>query len=202
MKKFLIILLLFLQNMPFGVAQSSKLSLKPQRASAFYQEIAQATLVIPITDNKDPEEKALIDAVKKYWTICPYKIISRKAFDEMQTNHVAVSPKTFYLVRETYERLKHRKKDWAYTKYYISKQGLWVEEQDESYIDFKLPLKTVRGEPAELSCGYLFGLMIKHFNSELLLMKNPEAYANAFSRKKLMKATFKHSLKPYANKPT
>ena len=31
-------------------------------------------------------------------------------------------------------------------------------------------------------------------------MKDPEAYANSFGRKKLLKANFKHSLKPYAAK--
>jgi hypothetical protein len=198
-KKLLSVFLFFLLALP-GIAQSSKFNLKPSRVKTFYQEISQATLVIPIGDSKDPEEKALINAVKKYWTICPYKTISRKAFDELITNHTAASPKTFYLVKETYERLKRRKKDWAYTKYYISTQNHWVEEQDEPFIEFKLPLKTVKRVPSELLCGYLFGLMIKNLNGEVLLMKNPEIYANAFSRKKLLKVNFKHSLKPYANK--
>jgi hypothetical protein len=199
-KKLLILLLFFVQNIKFGYAQSSKLTLKANQVSTFYDEIIKATLIIPITDAKDPEEKALLDALKKYWTVCPYKTISRKTFDELQAKNEAASPKTFYLVKETYERLKRRKKDWAYTKYYISKQNHWVEEQDEPFIEFKLPLKTVNRIPAELSVGYLFGLMIKHFNSEVLLMKNEEAYFNTFSRKKLFKVNFKHSLKPYANK--
>lgn len=152
MKKLAVFLLLLLQNLPSGVAQSSKLTLKPAQVSIFYQEISQAMLVIPITDSKDPEEKALIDAVKKYWTICPYKIISRKVFDELQAKHEAPPPKTFYLVKETYERLKHRKKDWAYTKYFITKQNLWVEEQDQPFIEFKLPLKTANRVPTRITC--------------------------------------------------
>ncbi len=181
-------------------AQSSKLTIKPSEVQGFYNEVAQATLVIPITDKKDPEEKALLDAVKKYWTICPYKTISRKVFNEMQNNHSETPPKTFYLLKETYERLKRRKKDWAYSKYYITKQNLWVEEHDEPYVEFKLPLKTQNHTLVELPCGYLFGLMIKNLNAELLLMKDPAAYANSFSRKKLVKANFKHSLKAYAGK--
>ncbi len=193
-------MLIFLQTPTIGVSQSSKLSLRFEQVSNFYAEISQATLIIPISDAKDPEEKALLDAVKKYWTICPYKTISRKVFDEMQIKHTAVSPKTFYLVKETYERLKPRKKDWAYTKYYISQQPIWIEEQDVPFIEFKLPLKTVNKIPAEVPVGYLFGLMMKHFNGEVLLMKNEETYFNSFSRKKLLKVNFKHSLKPYANK--
>lgn len=199
-KSVLLLYLLFFQSLGFVKAQSSKLCIKPEQVTSFYEEIAQATLIIPINDKKDPEEKALIDAVKKYWTICPYKILSRKVFNEMQNNQTATPPKTFYLLKETYERLKRRKKDWAYTKYYITTQNLWVEEHDEPYLEFKLPLKTVNREPVEVLCGYLFDLMIKHFNNELLLMKNPEAYAKLFSRKKLIKVNFKHSLKPYANK--
>jgi hypothetical protein len=198
-KLFFISLFLFL-ILPFSWAQSSKLTLKANQVNIFYQEITQATLIIPITNAKDPEEKALLDAVKNYWKICPYKTISRKDFDELQTKHEAPSPKTFYLVKETYERLKQRKKDWAYTKYYISKQNHWVEEQDEPFIEFKLPLKTVNRVPTELPVAYLFGLMIKHFNNEVLLMKNEEAYANISGRKKLFKVNFKHSLKSYANK--
>jgi hypothetical protein len=174
--------------------------IKPSEVQGFYNEVKQATLVIPITDKKDPEEKALLDAVKKYWTVCPYKIISRKVFNEMQNNHSETPPKTFYLLKETYERLKRRKKDWAYSKYYITKQNVWVEEHDEPYMEFKLPLKTLNRTPVELPCGYLFGLMIKHLNAELLLMKDPVAYENSFSRKKLVKANFKHSLKAYAGK--
>ena len=174
--------------------------IKPSEVQGFYNVVKQATLVIPITDKKDPEEKALLDAVKKYWTVCPYKIISRKVFNEMQNNHSETPPKTFYLLKETYERLKRRKKDWAYSKYYITKQNVWVEEHDEPYMEFKLPLKTLNRTPVELPCGYLFGLMIKHLNAELLLMKDPVAYENSFSRKKLVKANFKHSLKAYAGK--
>ncbi len=201
MKKLpLLFFLFFFQTSSFVFAQSSKLSLKSEEVNSFYEAVSQSTLVIPITDKKDPEEKALLDAVKKYWTICPYKILSRKVFEAMQNNQTAVSPKTFYLIKETYERLKHRKKDWAYTKYYITRQNLWIEEHDEPYIEFKLPLKTVNYEPTEVPCAYLFDLMVKHFNNELLLMKNPKAYIEVASRKKLLKANFKHSLKPYANR--
>ena len=200
MKKLLLFSFFILLVQPFLWAQSSKFTLKQNQVNNFYQEISKATLVIPITDAKDPEEKALLDAIKNYWTVCPYKTISRKAFDELQAKHEPVSPKIFYLVKETYERLKQRKKDWAYTKYYISKQGLWLEEQDEPFIEFKLPLKTVNHVPTELSVGYLFNLMIKHFNREVQSMKNEEAYTNSISRKKLLKVNFKHSLKTYANK--
>ena len=200
MKKILFILLFSWQGLLTCMAQSSKLSLRFDQAEAFYQEISQATLVIPITDLKDPEEKALIDAVKKYWTVCVYKTVNRNLFDEQQAKHEPVPPKTFYLVKESYERLKHNKKDWAYTKYYISKQPIWVEEQNEPFIEFKLPLKTIHQVPNEVPVAYLFDLMIKHLNKEVLLMKNPEAYFNAPSRKKLMKVNFKHTLKPYANK--
>ncbi len=199
MKTFLIFILVLL-NCSIGFAQSSKLSLHFDQVNQFYQEILHATLIIPVTDAKDAEEKALIDAVKKYWTVCPYKIMNRKAFDEMQSKHPEVSSKFFYLIKETYERLKPRKKDWAYTKYYISKQSHWVEEHEEPFIEFKLPLKTVNREPVELSVNYLFVLMIKHFNHEVLLMKNEETYFETSSRKKLLKVNFKHTLKPYANK--
>ncbi|MHB8260602.1 MAG: hypothetical protein ACYDCN_05500 [Bacteroidia bacterium] len=199
MKKLYFILFIILLSSVFLSAQSSKFCLKASQAQAFYADVAQSTLVIPISDKKDPEEKALLDAVKKYWTICPYKIISSKVFIEMQKNRSETPPKTFYLVKETYERLHKRQKDWAYSKYYITRQNLWVEEQDDPYIEFKLPIKTNNQKPTELPCGYLFGLMIKHLNAELLLMKYPEAYENSFSRKKLLRVNFKHSLKPYAN---
>ena len=181
-------------------AQSSKITLSTDKAKAFYEALSRSTLIIPITDSKDPEEKALLDAVKKYWSVSVYKTISRKQFDEMQKNHTPSPVNTFYLIRETYERLKHRKKDWAYTKYFISKQAVWVEEQEEPYIEFKIPLKTIHGEPSELPCGFLFGLMIKHFNRELGLMKNPEVLDTLVSRRRLLKVNFKHSLKPYAQK--
>ena len=199
-KAYYIFITLLVSGSTLIQAQSSKLTLRASKAQDFYNEVAQATLVIPITDKKDPEEKALLDAVKKYWTICPYKIMSNKIFSEMQKNHSETPPKTFYLLKETYERRKHKKKDWAYTKYYIAKQNVWVEEHDEPYIEFKLPLKTTDREPGELPCGYLFGLMIKQLNAELLLMKDKEAYSNSFSSKKLMKINFKHSLKAYAGK--
>jgi hypothetical protein len=199
-KKIYFVLFIVLLGTVFIHAQSSKLTIKPSEVQGFYNEVAQATLVIPITDKKDPEEKALLDAVKKYWTVCPYKTISRKVFNEMQNNHSETPPKTFYLLKETYERLKRRKKDWAYSKYYITKQNLWVEEHDEPYVEFKLPLKTQNHTPVELPCGYLFGLMIKNLNAELLLMKTPTAYENSFSRKRLLKVNFRHSLKAYAGK--
>jgi hypothetical protein len=199
-KKIHFILFIFLLGTVFIHAQSSKLMIKPSEVQGFYNEVAQATLVIPITDKKDPEEKALLDAVKKYWTICPYKTINRKVFNEMQNNHSETPSKTFYLLKETYERLKRRKKDWAYSKYYITKQNVWIEEHDEPYVEFKLPVKTQNYTPVELPCGYLFGLMIKNLNAELLLMKDPVAYENSFSRKKLVKVNFKHSLKAYAGK--
>ena len=200
MKKLLALILVFLQSVSVCTAQSSKITLNANQVSTFYQEISQATLVIPVTDLKDPEEKTLIDAVKKHWTICAYKTISRKAFDELHLKDEPASPKTYYLIKETYERLKRRKKDWAYTKYYITKEKHWVEEQNQPFIEFKLPLKTINRIPVEVPVGYLFDLMIKHLNGEVHLMKNPDAYAASFSRKKLLKVNFKHSLKPYAGK--
>gem|GEM_PF-6819979 len=200
MKKLLPLILVFLQSALVCRAQSSKINLRFDQTEEFYREISQATLIIPITDLKDPEEKALVDAVKKYWTICAYKTMNRKDFDALQAKHDPPNPNVFYLIKETYERLKPRKKDWAYTKYYITKQNHWVEEQDVPFIEFKLPLKTVNRVPTEVPVGYLFGLMIKHLNAELLLMKDQEAYFNSPSRKKLLKVNFKHTLKPYANK--
>ncbi|HEX7415252.1 MAG TPA: hypothetical protein VF411_14500 [Bacteroidia bacterium] len=200
MKKLYFILFIVLSVYIALPAQSSKFSLKASQAQAFYADVVQSTLVIPISDKKDPEEKALLDAVKKYWTICPYKTISSKVFYEMQNNRSETPPKTYYLLKETYERLHKSQKDWAYSKYFITRQNLWVEEHDEPYIEFKLPIKTVNHRTMELPCGYLFGLMIRHLNAELLLMKDREAYRNSFSRRNLIKANFKSSLKPYAGK--
>lgn len=157
-----------------------------------------SALLIPIKDRNNEEERALIAAVRKYWTHTPFKFITQEEFDVMRKTKVK-NPNRVYLIKETYERLKYSRKDWAYTKYYLTTELGGIEVLDAPYIEFKLPVKTENKEVKNPDYGFLYGLMMKQLNYDINLMADKKNYSS-IKRETLIKANFKRDLKKYAGK--
>jgi hypothetical protein len=193
--------LFFLLAVSFGLyAQSSRLSVKKLKTRRFAEQITESVLIVPVHNEKDPEEKALMEAVKKYWKVSRFEFIADKDLEATYEANIRGEKNSMYLIRESYNRRKTKKKDWSFTKYYISVNPSFVEVWGDPYLQFKLPVKAVNKiNPEPAKCEFLYGMMMKHLNREVLYMKDPDKYGKV-SRRRLYKATFEGSLEPYANR--
>ncbi|MDX2171886.1 MAG: hypothetical protein SFY56_02125 [Bacteroidota bacterium] len=193
--KILISITFCLSNL-FG--QNSRLTNSIRKGEKLYKIIQSSALLIPIKDWNSPEDRALMTAVRRYWKQTPYQFISQDEMNEIRKSKIS-KPNRIYLIKETYERLKKKRKDWAYTKYYITEELGGVEVFDSPYIEFKLPVKTENREVVDLNYEFIYGLMIKQLNYDISLMSNKNEY-KSITKKSLSKANFKNNLKSYANK--
>lgn len=181
--------------------QSSRLAMKRGKMRGFAAQIAESVLVIPIEDEKDPEEKALMAAVKKYWKVSKFEFVPDKEFEAVFTANLKEQKNCMYLIRESYDRRKRKKKDWSFTKYYLSLNPSFAEVWGDPYLQFKLPVTAVdRREAKQVNCDYIYGLMMKHLNREVGFMKEPDKYGGRVSKRSLYKATFYGSLEQYADR--
>ncbi len=181
-------------------AQSSRLSVKKRKSHGFAMQISQSTLVVAVKDKQDAEGKAMAEAVKKYWKISKYELVAEKDLEATFAANVKAQKECMYLVRESYHRRKARKKDWSFTKYYLSVNPSFAEVWGDPYLQFKLPVKaTDKENPEPLNSAFLYGLMMRHLNREVLYMQDPAKYGKV-SRRRLYKATFEGSLKAYADR--
>jgi hypothetical protein len=196
-----VVSLLFLLILSLGLhAQSSRLSIKKGKMRRFAEQITESVLIVPVHDQKDPEEKALMEAVKKYWKVSKFEFIADKDLEATYEANIRAEKYSMYLIRETYNRRKSKKKDWSFTKYYISGNPSFVEVWGDPYLQFKLPVKAANKiNPEPVKCEFLYGMMMKHLNREVLYMKDPDKYGRV-SRRRLYKATFEGSLEPYADR--
>lgn len=192
---------IFLLALSWGaLAQSYRLSVKRGKAQRFARQIVESVLVVPIGDEKDPEEKALMDAVKKYWKVSKFEFVAGKDFEKVYEANTKDQKNCMYLVSESYDRRKTRKKDWSFTKYYISVNPSFVELWGDPLIQFKIPVKATDKENAEpVKADYFYGMMMKHMNREVLYMQDPDKYGKV-SKHSLYKSTFKGKLAPYADR--
>jgi hypothetical protein len=192
---------LFLFAISCGLySQSARLSMKKSKFRRFAEMITESVLIVPVTNEKDPEEKALMDAVKKYWKVSKFEFVDNKDLEATYEANIRAEKNCMYLIRESYNRRKTKKKDWSFTKYFISVNPSFVEVWGDPYLQFKLPVKTTnRINPEPAKCEFLYGMMMKHLNREVLYMKDPDKYGRV-SRRRLYKATFEGSLEPYANR--
>lgn len=180
--------------------QSSRLSVKRSLAKRFAKQVTESVLIVPVGSETDPEEKALMDAIKKYWKVSKFEFVPGNDFESIYKANFQANKTCMYLVRESYDRKKTRKKDWSFTKYYISVNPTFIESWDDPSIQFKLPVKAVnRANPEPVNCSYVYGLMMKHMNREVLCLLDPAKYGRV-SRRSLYKATFKGDLKTYADR--
>ena len=199
MKSFFSFLLLLVFSLQ-AAGQSSRLAMKRGKMRRFAQQITESVLVIPIVDEKDPEEKALMAAVKKYWKVSKFEFVPDKDFEAIFTANLKEQKNCMYMVRESYDRRKTRKKDWSFTKYYISMNPSFVEVWGDPYLQYKLPVKAIdKREAKPLNCDFIYGLMMKHLNREVLYMQDRSKYGRV-SKSSLYKATFKGDLEPYADR--
>lgn len=179
-------------------AQNSRLTISGKRSEKFYNLIKSSVLLVPIKSRDSLEEKALIAAVRRYWKQTPYQFISYTEWDKIRRDNIKPENRIF-LIKETYVRLKKRRKDWAYTKYYITGELGGTEILDAPYIEFKLPVKTKDRELENMDCGFIYGLMIKQMDYDVVTMANKSSYL-AITKKSLIKATFKNDLKNFSDK--
>jgi hypothetical protein len=193
--------LLFLLTFAAGVyGQSSRLSMKKGKMRRFAEQITGSVLIVPLHNEKDPEDKALMEAVKKYWKVSKYEFIADKDLEATYEANIRAGKNSMYLIRESYNRRKAKKKDWSFTKYYISGNPSYVEIWGDPYLQFKLPVKAVnKTNPEPVKSDFLYGMMMKHLNREVLYMKDPDKYGRV-SRRRLYKGTFEGSLEPYAGR--
>lgn len=178
--------------------QNSRLTNSIKKSEKLHKVIQSSALLIPIKDWNNDEDKALMAAVRRYWKQTPYQFISQDEMNEIRKSKIS-KPNRIYLIKETYERLKKKRKDWAYTKYYIAEELVGVEVFDSPYIEFKLPVKTENREVIDLNYGFIYGLMIKQLNYDISLMTKTNEY-KLITKKSLSKANFKNELRSFANK--
>jgi len=181
-----------------GQAQTSRLTINLSRAPGFYNKIIASTLIVPLKNQPNHQDSALMEAVSKYWKLGPFKFITEREFDVIRQNKIKL-PNTFYLYNETYLRLKSSRMDWAYTKYFFTTELYGVELMDAPYIEFKLPVKTVKNEVSSLDYSFIFGLVIKQLDYDIQLMGDKEKYSK-IERKSLITNNFKKELKEYSKK--
>lgn len=180
------------------VSQTSRLTINLGKSAKFYERVKNSALLIPLVDKNGEEEKALVAAVRRYWTHTPYKFISKEEFNEIREKKIK-NPHRIYLIKETYERLKYSRKDWAYTKYFLTTEWGGVEVLDAPFIEFKLPVKTENKQVKNPDYAFIYGLMVKQLNYDLELMAKTKEYS-VIKRETLIKANFKKELKGYSDK--
>lgn len=180
------------------VSQTSRLTINLGKSKKFYERVKNSALLIPVSDRDSEEGKALIAAVRKYWTHTPFKFISQEEFNEIRDKKQK-NPHRIYLIRETYERLKYSRKDWAYTKYFLTTEWGGVEVLDAPFVEFKLPVKSENRQVKNPDYSFIYGLMIKQLNYDLELMNETNNYSQ-IKRETLIKASFKKELQGYKEK--
>ncbi len=190
-----LVLLLSLLNC---TSQTSRLTIPSNKVPGFYMRVKISTLIVPIKDRTDHEDTAMIEAVNKYWKIGPVKFVNVAELNEHRKSKTRI-PGCVYLLKETYERLKHSRKDWAYTKFYLTTEPGGVEILDAPYIEFKVPVKSRNKDISMIDNSFIFGLIVKQMNYDVLLMNEKEKYYK-IKRGSLITADFKNDLKPYASK--
>jgi hypothetical protein len=98
MRQILLALYCFLTLSSF--AQYSSIVLKEEDAKKLGSISKTATLILAINNEKDPADAALINAVKSYWKISKYKLISRAEFLNLQAKN-ELSKTDLYLYEST-----------------------------------------------------------------------------------------------------
>ena len=196
MKKCFFVFFIFLQYSTV-LSQNSRLTINLKQAPDFCQSVKSSVLIIPLINNSESEINSLKAAVRKYWKVSTYKFINKEEYDRMRDMDKSGN-NTMYLLKETYERLSYRRKDWAYTKYFITSEPGGVEVLDAPYVEFKLPVKSEGGQVKEMDYSFIYGLMIKQMNYDLELMCKYEEY-RSIKRKDLISARFDRDLKDLRN---
>ena len=192
-----IILILFLCILTCQ-SQTSRLTIPSNKVPGFYTRVTISTLIVPLKDRPDHEDTALIDAVNKYWKICPVKFVNFAEFNSYRKSKAKI-PACIYLLKETYERLKYNRKDWAYTKFYLTPEPGGVEILDAPYIEFKVPIKSRNKDISMIDNSFIYGLILKQMNYDVMLMNDKEKYSK-IKRSVLISDDFKNGLKEYASK--
>lgn len=195
----LVLCIVFLLAFSFNsLSQNSRFTISDKEADDFFSDISTFSLIVPLKFDSEKENNALKEAVKKYWKHTPYKFVTKKEFEGIQQKEPEKNK--LYLVKETYERLKYRRKDWAYSKFYLSRENGGVEVLNSPYIEFKVPIKSEDRWTKQVDGSFIYGLMMKQMNFDVGLMFNMSNY-KPIQRKSLIKDKFtSQRLKPYSNR--
>lgn len=182
-----ILLLLFVLSLQTS-AQYCSVELSEENIKTLAESSKTATLFVVINNEKDPGDAALVNAVKNYWKIGPYKFMSKTEFVE-QKMRGALSMNQFYLY------------EW-YTGYNISSNnalemtsflnqfntGYFVlslavpykpekkskikSDRTTDLLDLKFDLSsTIKSNKDKVLDGY-FDLMVKYFSNEISFCQN------------------------------
>jgi len=163
-------------------AQLPTFYLNKKVIKSFNTETKDATLYVVIENEKKPNDAALIDAVKSYWTLNKVKYMSLLEFKEKIKSN-SFDNKNIYLFETYNNRSSYLYRPEGY--YLTNKPVELLTAVKQKFIPFYLffsgsALYDNRGGTLK---GY-YDLMIKNFNYDIRFCQDP---ANVDSKKKISK---------------
>ncbi|MCE3227921.1 MAG: hypothetical protein K0S32_2472 [Bacteroidetes bacterium] len=155
--------------------QIQKLKYKERHLKRFTAEAKTDMLTVVIENEKNPEDAALVNAVKKYWKQGKYQFISQLEFtNRLRDKLIKKEDLYLYTLRGQYKNKSYRMSPY-----------MLVNNAGKRKKEFGFSFAIANGGydlKGRVLDGY-YDLMVKYFDHEIALTKDPESRKNLKKKK-------------------